>query len=341
MDAALTQQQVALAQKTETLQRTATDLGDRVLELRALQEVSKALATTLRTEETLQLVLENLCSVTGSSHCAVALVEAGRDDGTLSGASFADGDEQVQPFAASLAAEPAVREALRGGRPVKMEAGSWKPVESSRGAASSSGLRAPRQSGLQEILGGHPYIVTPLISRGQPIGVLLVAQQASRAQGKLNLTEQLLTSFAYFAATALENARLYQDAWEKRRELEAVLAGIGDGVVVVDPDMALILMNPVARDILGLEAEPPAGVPLRPYLSVSATCDQTCWRKPCRAARSRFASSSCPVESGEMTPADECRTYGILASPVPWMPRGRSAGWLRSARCHCAKSWSG
>jgi len=120
MYAALTQQQVALAQKTETLQRTATDLGDRVLELRALQEVSKALATTLRTEETLQLVLENLCSVTGSSHCAVALVEAGRDDGMLSGASFADGDEQVQPFAASLAAEPAVREALRGGRPVRV-----------------------------------------------------------------------------------------------------------------------------------------------------------------------------------------------------------------------------
>ena len=54
----------------------------------------------------------------------------------------------------------------------------------------------------------------------------------------LNVTEQLFTSFAYFAATAIENARLYQDAWEKRRELEAVLAGIGDGVVVAAPDLA-------------------------------------------------------------------------------------------------------
>ncbi len=316
MDAALTQQQIALAQKTETLQRTATDLGDRVLELRALQEVSKALATTLRTEETLQLVLENLCSVTGSSHCAVALVEAGRDDGTLSGASFADGDEQVQPFVVQLSAEPAVREALRGGRPVKMEAGSWKPVESSHGAASSSGLRAPRQPGLHEILGGHPYIVTPLISRGQSIGALLVADRASRGpQGKLNLTEQLLTSFAYFAATALENARLYQDAWEKRRELEAVLAGIGDGVVVVDPDMALILMNPVARDILGLEAEPPAGVPLRPYLSVSAFVDLLAETMQSGQEQIRELDLPCPGQ-GEMPSADECRTYGILASPV-------------------------
>ena len=75
LDAALVQQQAALAQKTEVLQRTATDLGDRVLELRALQEVAKALATTLRTEETLQLVVETLRNITGSSHCAVALLD--------------------------------------------------------------------------------------------------------------------------------------------------------------------------------------------------------------------------------------------------------------------------
>ena len=73
LEATLAQQQAALAQKTEILQRTATDLGDRVLELRALQEVAKALATTLRTEETLELVAETLRDITGSSHCAVGL----------------------------------------------------------------------------------------------------------------------------------------------------------------------------------------------------------------------------------------------------------------------------
>ncbi len=52
-----------------------------------------------------------------------------------------------------------------------------------------------------------------------------------------------------------------------------MLAGIGDGVVVAGTDLSLILMNPVARDILGLEAEPPAGVPLRPYLSAPAFAD--------------------------------------------------------------------
>ncbi len=311
MDAALTQQQAALAQKTETLQRTATDLGDRVLELRALQEVSKALATTLRTEETLQLVLENLCRVTGSSHCAVALIEAGRDDAVLSGASFDEDDEQAQAFAVPLAAEPAVREALHGGRPVHVAAHMQK--EEGR-LKTKDGGNLPSVT-LGALLDGHPYVVTPLISRGQPIGALLVAESAGRgARGKLNLPDQLLTSFAYFAATALENARLYQDAWEKRRELEAVLAGIGDGVVVVDPDMALILMNPVARAILGLEAEPPAGVPLRLYLSVSAFADLLA--ETMQSGQEQIRELDLPDPRRGETPADEHRTYGILASPV-------------------------
>lgn len=257
LDAALVQQQVALAQKTEVLQRTATDLGDRVLELRSLQEVAKALATTLRTEETLQLVAETLWDITGSSHCAVGLVDPGAHEGQLSGTVVSD--ELVAPlsFEMPLAMEPATAEASRSGRMVHTDPG------------------AEPGSPLHQLLGGHACAVTPLISRGQPIGALYVAEHPSSLSGraagnKLNVTEQLLTSFAYFAATTIENARLYQDAWEKRRELEAVLAGIGDGVVVADPELSLILMNPVARDILGLEVEPPAGVPLGPYLAAPA-----------------------------------------------------------------------
>jgi signal transduction histidine kinase/GAF domain-containing protein len=306
LDAALVQQQAALAQKTEVLQRTATDLGDRVLELRALQEVAKALATTLRTEETLQLVVETLRDITGSSHCAVALtvdppatlwpgddppatlwpgddapaevwpgddapaeVWSGNDapaevwsgNGAargrlLSGAVISDTRSAPEAFVVSLAQEPTTQEASVSGQTVHMPAGHRDDQP------------------LRRLLGDHACLVTPLISRGQPIGALYVAENLSAApgrerRGKLNATEQLLTSFAYFAATALENARLYQDAGEKRQELEAVLAGIGDGVVVAAPDLSLILMNPVARDILGLETAPPPGVPLRPYLSAA------------------------------------------------------------------------
>ncbi len=297
LEATLAQQRADLAQKTEVLQRTATDLGDRVLELRALQEVAKDLATTLRTEETLQLVAETLRDITGSSHCAVGLyTPAGREGGRLTGTVVSDAVAEPQAFDVSLAPEAA-------------------------GEAEGAG-----EATLRRLLGGHPALVTPLISRGQSIGALYVAEHANAVPGRetqrgLNASTQLLTSFAYFAATAIENSRLYQDAWEKRQELEAVLAGIGDGVVVAAPDLSLILMNPVARDILGLEAAPPPGVPLEAYLPASAATEPTLAdllqdTLVGRQELIREVELPGPHQTRESNREDASRTYGALASPV-------------------------
>ena len=81
LEGALAQQQASRGPANRSATAHRADLGDRLLELRALQEVAKALATTLRTEETLQLVVERLASATGSSHCAVALIESSHADG--------------------------------------------------------------------------------------------------------------------------------------------------------------------------------------------------------------------------------------------------------------------
>ena len=301
LSTALSQQQAALAQKTEVLQRTATDLGDRVLELRSLQEVSKALASTLRLEETLQLIAERLRAVTGSNHCAVALVE-GETVGTtwadrhLNGTLDTDIAEAQRIFRLKLRGEPETLSALRDDRLVRVR---WDDSPSTP---------------LRQLLGRENYLIMPLVSRGRPIGALYLTESPEIApDGK---TEQLVNSFAYFAATAIENARLYQDAWEKRRELEAVLAGIGDGVVVADPDLHLILMNPVARDILDLEEEPPAGVPLTPYLSSPAVVE---------LLAKTLAGQQEVIQELDLEPGpplggaerdDRIHTYGVLASPV-------------------------
>ncbi|PKO23439.1 MAG: hypothetical protein CVU38_04075, partial [Chloroflexi bacterium HGW-Chloroflexi-1] len=307
LDATLLQQQVALAQKTEVLQRTATDLGDRVLELRSLQEVARALASTLGLEETLQLIVEHLRGVTGSSHCAVALVDADSaaapwEGSHLAGTLATDQARAAQAFRLSLAAEPATLEALRDNHMVRVR---------------GDGPRVRGDTPLRQLLGAGGYLITPLVSRGRPIGALYLAENtlgdaespsAPAAAGR-NKTEQLVSSFAYFAATAIENARLYQDAWEKRRELEAVLAGIGDGVVVVDPDLNVILINPVARDILGLEGEPPAGVPLSPYLPAPAFADLLA-----ETLRDQHEL----IRELDLEPARDggAHTYGVLAAPV-------------------------
>lgn len=309
LEQALVQQQAMLAQKTDVLQRTATDLGNRVLELRALQEVAKTLATALRVEETPRLVVETLHNVTGSGHCAMALLgedEFSPEQAILEGIVWSSASPGLTVFRLPVAEEPALAEVLQAGRPMR--------------------LAACQSDKLRELMGGYPCFITPLVSRGRPIGALFVADHpAVTSSGEpvreLNVTEQLLTSFAYFAATATENARYYQDAWEKRRELEAVLAGIGDGVVVVDPDLALILMNPVARRILGLEIEPPAGVPLARYLDSDASSLRAfvdLLAHTLQTGKEQIRELEFPAASGhgETGREDNARTYGVLASPV-------------------------
>lgn len=309
LEQALIQQQAMLAQKTDVLQRTATDLGNRVLELRALQEVAKALATALRVEETPHLVVETLYNVTGSSHCAMGLLaedEFSEEKAVLEGLVKSSALPGLIAFRLDVTEEPSLAEALDAGRIIRL--------------AVCHGAR------LSELMGGYPCLITPLVSRGRTIGAFFVADHPAivpsdgTAHG-LNITEQLLTSFAYFAATAIENARYYQDAWEKRRELEAVLAGIGDGVVVVDPDLALILMNPVARRILGLEVEPPSGVPLARYLdsdALSLRAFVDLLANTLRTGKEQIRELEFPAASGhgETGREDHARTYGVLASPV-------------------------
>ena len=309
LDVALAQQQAALAQKTEVLQRTATDLGDRLLELRSLQEVAKALATTLSTEETLQLVVATLAQVTGSSHCAVALIDrdspaAAREGAALEGALLSDELSEPVPFRVPLSGEPATLAACESSQPLLAPAG-------------GSG-----NFGAQ--LGGHPYFVTALISRGTAIGALYVADHSSmagrpEASPTLNTSKDLLTSFAYFAATATENARLYQDAYEKRRELEAVLAGIGDGVVVADTDLSLLLVNPVARDILGLGSNGGDDAAGRPLVGAPAFADLL--RETLVSRQEQIRELDLPavrrLPAGAYARTDgELRTYGALASPI-------------------------
>lgn len=329
LERVLAQQQVALARQTKVLQHTATDLGDRLLELRALQEVAKALATTLRTEETLQLVVERLAAATGSSHCAVALLETARGTETradlegheevereemaLAGALLSDDMTAPLAFRLSSIEEPTIFEA-RDDHSV-LTGGSGRPIKVPPEGAGKLGAQ----------LGGYPYYVTALVSRGHAIGALYVTEHDSTAArpgaaSTLNTSEQLLTSFAYFAATALENARLYQDAFEKRRELEAVLAGIGDGVVVAGTDLSLILINPVARVILGFETELAAGTALHPYLSTPAFADLLAQTLATGQEQIRELDLTLPAAAEARRPERAqdgvVRTYGALASPV-------------------------
>jgi two-component system, OmpR family, phosphate regulon sensor histidine kinase PhoR len=105
-------------------------------------------------------------------------------------------------------------------------------------------------------------LYVPLKLNDQVFGVLGVDNR----QNRLPFTEhhvKLITALAEFSVIAVENSRLYSETASERRKLETVLTEVKDGVILLDQDQRLILVNQVVREVLHLGEESLAGQPFR------------------------------------------------------------------------------
>ncbi|MBX2885566.1 MAG: GAF domain-containing protein, partial [Granulosicoccus sp.] len=185
------------------------ELARSVEELKALGKISQAVNSTLDLEEVLSAIVEQ----------AVGLSEA--DGGAIY--QFIDQSNTLELRAASQLDETLV-EVLRDS-PLKMDEGAMSQSISLREPVqltSASDVQlfhnlvtvrsALESSGIQALL------VLPLMNKNQPVGGLIVARRAAG-----NYTPKivaLLESFAMQSAIAIQNARLYNQLWEKSTELE-------------------------------------------------------------------------------------------------------------------------
>ena len=240
----LAAQQADLARNTEVLQQTAGDLGARVLQLRSLQDVSRALSASLHLEDAVRIIVHRLSELTGFARCGLLLVNpeigqarfVGSQPGTL---TLIDESWPI------TFPDPLLQYLVEHGQTA------WQDFGPQAG---------PLARQFDQQLKGKPLLLSPLVYRERLLGVLVLAANQSAAE----LDEQkaqLADSFAYFAATAVENARLYESVLEQRQELEAILQGIGDGVLVVDSRGNVTLFNRVAETIFGAKLR--AGQPPR------------------------------------------------------------------------------
>ncbi len=100
----------------------------------------------------------------------------------------------------------------------------------------------------------HSLCYVPLQVRGRAIGVLGVD---NRTLGK-RLTDHdiaILKTMADYAALAIENAQLYLRSEQERIQLETILTEIENGVIVVDNNQQLLLINQTAMDGLGVDGD--------------------------------------------------------------------------------------
>jgi len=101
------------------------------------------------------------------------------------------------------------------------------------------------EEALQRQLALRSRVCVPLVARGRTIGALTLATADSGRlfrDSDLRLAEELGAR----AGIALENARLYETADDRRAELDAVLAAMAEAVLVFDPRGRLRLSNRAA-----------------------------------------------------------------------------------------------
>jgi two-component system, OmpR family, phosphate regulon sensor histidine kinase PhoR len=97
----------------------------------------------------------------------------------------------------------------------------------------------------------YSLIYVPIQIGGQVIGVLGVDNRSKR-QSFSQRDIKLLSAIAEYAATAIENARLYTTSVLERNKLETLLTRIQDGVIVFDHERRLVLVNQVAESAFNL-----------------------------------------------------------------------------------------
>jgi two-component system phosphate regulon sensor histidine kinase PhoR len=95
------------------------------------------------------------------------------------------------------------------------------------------------------------FVDLPLVVQGQIVGSLAIYFTEPRTFTDFEL--ELLTIFANQAASAIHNARRYDAALQERNLVQAIVAGMADGVVVTDAESNVVMRNQAAEEMLGIQ----------------------------------------------------------------------------------------
>ena len=94
-------------------------------------------------------------------------------------------------------------------------------------------------------------LCVPLIIKERIIGVMEAINQVGRGYF-VEEDREIFEAFASQAAIAIENARLFQNLKREKEKIEAVFSGMGDGAIVTDARMNLVMLNSSAKNFLGI-----------------------------------------------------------------------------------------
>jgi len=210
----------------------AQSLERRLHELEALAHIGRTVTAMLDLDQVLTTVVESAVGLTEAEEGSLLLLDEVSGELTMR-ASMNFDDEFARTFRLKVE-DSLAGQVIASGQPVILDE------------------TAPQKIKTSYLV--HSLLYVPLRARGRTIGVLGVDnRKAGRSLTKEDMT--VVMAMADYAAIAIENARLYNRSESERVQLETILTQTEDGVIVVDPENRLLLINRTAA--VAFEAHTP------------------------------------------------------------------------------------
>ncbi len=96
-------------------------------------------------------------------------------------------------------------------------------------------------------------VVLPLVARQLVVGVIFIFRSYSDTFSSND--RALLSSFAYQAAIAVQNAQVYAESERSRQRVDALLDSVADGILILKPNLKIERHNPALLRLLSLKKE--------------------------------------------------------------------------------------
>ena len=257
-----------------------------------LLQISRAMTARLELSSLLELILTSAAEMIGGE---VGLIALRDEEGTLRArAMYGLPAQLVDELAPLLAALPRLAE--RTAPP-----GGWQLPDIP--------LRV-----LQRAIGRplRQVVNLPLIMEDELLGAIYIFR-SGEAEFSAN-DRAVLRSFADQAAIAVRNARLYQQVMAEKRRLDGIIENSADGVMILDPQRRVQVINRALCAMIGRQAEEMVGRPCHQVLSLQNVMgfDICSAEEPAELPQ----SGSLYVEGELIRSGGSRRTVGVTYSPL-------------------------
>ena len=215
-------------------------------ETAALLDITEAVSSTLKLTRLLAIIARRTAEACGVDRCSILLLD---DEGrrliplmSQLRHGVKDSEQwftfQEQTYIETVEQVPLVQQVLKEQKPIIIDEGSMALIPS----------RWIEPFGIRSLL------AVPLISKDRVTGLMVLDHME---EGRQFAEEQvkLATTISTATTIAIENARLYEETVEEKERTETIVEHAFAGIMVIDPAMRILVVNPEIEAMTGYTSE--------------------------------------------------------------------------------------